>query len=100
MIVVMKKRATEAMIQSVASRIEQMGLKAHVIVGTERTVIAAIGENECFGHMPAFARIGQQSQPFGQKPARSLAVFLFPQGAQCLDGGIGKTGDVTAVHFA
>jgi 3-deoxy-7-phosphoheptulonate synthase len=44
MIVVMKKRATEAMIQSVASRIEQMGLKAHVIVGTERTVIAAIGE--------------------------------------------------------
>ena len=25
--------------------------------------IAAIGENECFGYMPAFARIGQQSQP-------------------------------------
>jgi len=44
MIVVMKKKATEEMIQSVASRIEQMGLKAHVIVGTERTVIAAIGE--------------------------------------------------------
>jgi 3-deoxy-7-phosphoheptulonate synthase len=44
MIVVMKKSATEEMIQSVASRIEQMGLKAHVIVGTERTVIAAIGE--------------------------------------------------------
>ena len=44
MIVVMKKKATEEMIQSVASRIEQMGLKAHVIKGTERTVIAAIGE--------------------------------------------------------
>jgi 3-deoxy-7-phosphoheptulonate synthase len=44
MIVVMKKSATEEMIQSVATRIESLGLKAHVIVGTERTVIAAIGE--------------------------------------------------------
>ncbi|MFP6702415.1 MAG: 3-deoxy-7-phosphoheptulonate synthase [Planctomycetaceae bacterium] len=44
MIVVMKKKATDEMIHSVASRIEQMGLKAHIIKGTERTVIAAIGE--------------------------------------------------------
>lgn len=44
MIVVMKSNATEETIQSVAQRIESMGLKAHVIVGTERTVIAAIGE--------------------------------------------------------
>ena len=44
MIVVMKKKATDEMIQSVAARIEQMGLKAHIIKGTERTVIAAIGE--------------------------------------------------------
>ncbi len=44
MIVVMKQKATDLMIQSVAERIESLGLKAHVIVGTERTVIAAIGE--------------------------------------------------------
>ena len=44
MIVVMKPGSTELMIQRVARRIEEMGLKAHVIVGTERTVIAAIGE--------------------------------------------------------
>ncbi|MDP7275825.1 MAG: 3-deoxy-7-phosphoheptulonate synthase [Planctomycetaceae bacterium] len=44
MIVVMKQQATDEMIHSVAARIESMGLKAHVIVGTERTVIAAIGE--------------------------------------------------------
>jgi len=44
MIVVMKLRATDEMVQLVAARIESMGLKAHVIVGTERTVIAAIGE--------------------------------------------------------
>jgi 3-deoxy-7-phosphoheptulonate synthase len=44
MIVVLKPNATEEMIQNMAQRVEALGLKAHVIVGTERTVIAAIGE--------------------------------------------------------
>ena len=44
MIVVMKRNATQEMIQRMAKRVESLGLKAHVIVGTERTVIAAIGE--------------------------------------------------------
>jgi 3-deoxy-7-phosphoheptulonate synthase len=44
MIVVMKKGATQTEISQMVRRIEGLGLKAHVIVGTERTVIAAIGE--------------------------------------------------------
>jgi 3-deoxy-7-phosphoheptulonate synthase len=44
MIVVMKRNANEDQIARMVQRIERMGLKAHVIVGTERTVIAAIGE--------------------------------------------------------
>jgi 3-deoxy-7-phosphoheptulonate synthase len=44
MIVVMKRNATPDMINRTAKRVESLGLKAHVIVGTERTVIAAIGE--------------------------------------------------------
>ncbi|MCA8999188.1 MAG: 3-deoxy-7-phosphoheptulonate synthase [Planctomycetaceae bacterium] len=44
MIVVMKKGATEESVQRMAQRVEEMGLKAHVIYGTERTVIAAVGE--------------------------------------------------------
>lgn len=44
MIVVMKPNATEEEVQHMAERVESMGLKAHVIVGTERTVIAAIGD--------------------------------------------------------
>ena len=44
MIVVMKRHCTEAQVQRMAARVEALGLKAHVIVGTERTVIAAIGE--------------------------------------------------------
>ncbi|MCA9089915.1 MAG: 3-deoxy-7-phosphoheptulonate synthase [Planctomycetaceae bacterium] len=45
MIVVMKHGATEAMIQKMVERVESLGLKAHVIVGTERTVIAAVGDD-------------------------------------------------------
>jgi 3-deoxy-7-phosphoheptulonate synthase len=43
MIVVMKRGASEEMVQRMARRVEELGLKAHIIVGTERTVIAAIG---------------------------------------------------------
>ena len=44
MIVVMKHGASQNEVDHMVSRVEEMGLKAHVIVGTERTVIAAIGE--------------------------------------------------------
>jgi 3-deoxy-7-phosphoheptulonate synthase len=44
MIVVMKKGASEAEIAHAIERVERLGLKAHPIYGTERTVIAAIGE--------------------------------------------------------
>ena len=45
MIVVMKKEATPADVEHMVHRIESLGLKAHVIVGTERTVIAAVGDD-------------------------------------------------------
>ena len=45
MIVVMKKEATQTDVQHMVKRIESLGLKAHVIVGTERTVIAAVGDD-------------------------------------------------------
>src|SRR5215470_18410199 len=44
MIVVMKPGATQQQLDHVIERIEQLGLRSHVIVGTERTVIAALGE--------------------------------------------------------
>jgi 3-deoxy-7-phosphoheptulonate synthase len=44
MIVVMKKGATPEQIQHMIQRVEGLGLKAHPIYGTERTVIAAVGE--------------------------------------------------------
>ena len=44
MIVVMQKGATAEQVQHIVQRVEGLGLKSHVIYGTERTVIAAIGE--------------------------------------------------------
>ncbi|MEA1950237.1 MAG: 3-deoxy-7-phosphoheptulonate synthase, partial [Planctomycetota bacterium] len=44
MIVVMKRGASQKEIEHMIERVEHLGLKAHPIYGTERTVIAAIGE--------------------------------------------------------
>ncbi len=44
MIVVMKHGAAPAQIERVIERIEQLGLRSHVIEGTELTVVAALGE--------------------------------------------------------
>ncbi|MGD0517468.1 MAG: 3-deoxy-7-phosphoheptulonate synthase [Thermoguttaceae bacterium] len=44
MIVVMKKGATKEQIEHMILQVEKLGLKAHPIYGTERTVIAAVGE--------------------------------------------------------
>jgi 3-deoxy-7-phosphoheptulonate synthase len=44
MIVVMKAGASQQQIDHIIERIEQLGLRSHVIVGTERTVVAALGE--------------------------------------------------------
>jgi len=45
MIVVMEITASEDQIQHVSTRIHELGLKSHIIRGTERTVIAAIGDD-------------------------------------------------------
>src|SRR5713101_5366595 len=44
MIVVMRPGSSQHQIDHVIERIEQLGLRSHIIVGTDRTVIAALGE--------------------------------------------------------
>ena len=45
MIVVMKAGSTQQQVEHVVQRVREMGLKDHVIVGTERTVVASIGND-------------------------------------------------------
>ncbi len=49
MIIVMKRTATEQDIKSMIQHVESLGLKPNVLRGTERTVIAAIGEERVAG---------------------------------------------------
>jgi 3-deoxy-7-phosphoheptulonate synthase len=44
MIVVMKKDALPGDIEHLVQKIEKLGLKSHTIVGTERTVVAVVGD--------------------------------------------------------
>src|SRR3954467_1868390 len=44
MLVVMKQGASQIQIDHVIEQIEQLGLRSHVIEGTELTVVAALGE--------------------------------------------------------
>ena len=46
MIVVLKKTAAAADVSAVADRVAAMGMTAHVINGTERTVVAAVGSED------------------------------------------------------
>ena len=45
MVVVMKAGASQAQVDHVVQLVREMGLKEHVIVGTERTVVAVIGND-------------------------------------------------------
>src|SRR3954468_14849973 len=45
MVVVMKLGSTQMQVDHVVKLVREMGLKDHVIVGTERTVIAIIGDD-------------------------------------------------------
>src|SRR3954453_4873289 len=45
MIVVMKPGSTSKQVEPVVNLVREMGLKDHVIVGTERTVVAVIGDD-------------------------------------------------------
>src|SRR4051812_44301191 len=45
MVVVMKPASTQQQVEHVVKLVRDMGLKDHVIVGTERTVVAVIGDD-------------------------------------------------------
>lgn len=49
MIVVMKRSATQEQIDDVIAHVEALGMKPNVIQGTERTVVAAVGEERIEG---------------------------------------------------
>ncbi|MDH3719711.1 MAG: 3-deoxy-7-phosphoheptulonate synthase [Planctomycetota bacterium] len=69
MIVVMKSGVTQQQIDHMIAQVESLGMKAHVIVGTERTVIAAVGSKrdgtkESLESGPGVAEVVPISAPY------------------------------------
>ena len=76
MIVVMKSGSTQGQIDHVINLVREMGLKEHVIVGTERTVIAAIGNDRLKdkSKLETVEGVDKVRQP--RQPAGPLALNL------------------------
>ncbi len=95
MIVVMEPNATEGQIAHIAERVQQLGLRAHIIRGTERTVVAAIGdkrggERESLASSPGVADVVPILAPYKvasrevkPDPTR-IDVLNFHAGAGCI----------------
>ena len=92
MIVVMEPNATDAQVEATVQRVESMGLKANVIVGTERTVVAAIGDKrehfkESIESSPGVSAVVPIAAPYKmasrevQQHASQIRVLDFVAGA-------------------
>ncbi len=62
MIVVMENSCTPEQVETIAKRVAELGMKSHIIRGTERTVIAAVGDErlikvESFERYPGVSEV-------------------------------------------
>ncbi|MEL6104655.1 MAG: 3-deoxy-7-phosphoheptulonate synthase [Planctomycetota bacterium] len=98
MIVVMEPGATDEQVQTVVNKVDSMGLKSSVIVGTERTVVAAIGEKrgtfkESIESCPGVARVTPISAPY-KMASREVRAEPSLIKVQNFEAGAGKVGFV------
>ena len=105
MIVVMEKSSSDQQIEHIANRISELGLKSHVIRGTERTVIAAVGDDrkikiESFESYPGVAEVLPILAPYKmasrevRADASQIKVLNFRAG----NGAVGVMGGPCSVE--
>src|SRR5207249_9974045 len=99
MIIVMSHSATKAEIDAVVERIEEIGLKAELSRGEERTVLGVIGGN-AYAYRDAFSHLGgiQEIIPI-TKPFK-LSSRAFRPHDTVVDAGVLKIGDDEVVIMA
>lgn len=61
MIIVLKPEATERQIDHVIDRLRELGLKAHISKGEERTIIGVIGDDRILQNQPLTVFPGVES---------------------------------------
>jgi 3-deoxy-7-phosphoheptulonate synthase len=105
MIVVMEPNATDEKIDGVAQRVTELGLKAHVIRGTERTVIAAVGDErkikiESFERFPGVSEVLPILAPYkmASKELRKEPTQVVVRGFRAGAGNVGVMGGPCSVE--
>jgi 3-deoxy-7-phosphoheptulonate synthase len=105
MIVVMEPNAADEKIDNVARRVSELGLKAHVIRGTERTVIAAVGDErkikvESFERFPGVSEVLPILAPYkmASKELRKEPSQVVVRGFRAGAGNVGVMGGPCSVE--
>jgi len=94
MIVVMRPEATKEQVEHLCSLIREMGLKDHVIHGTDLTVVAVIGDDRKkdgskLENVPGVNRVMKVLEPYkmASRTARAGKRSLVKVGETCVFGG-------------
>lgn len=105
MIVVMEKSSSDQQIEHIANRISELGLKSHIIRGTERTVIAAVGDDrkikiESFESYPGVAEVLPILAPYkmASREVRTDASQIKVLNFQAGNGAVGVMGGPCSVE--
>ena len=89
MIVVMKAHATEAELQNVVKRVEELGFRPHVIRGVERSVVACVGDERGKPQLQQLESIaGVESVMPVLKPFKLSSRELRPEGSRVSVRGV------------
>jgi 3-deoxy-7-phosphoheptulonate synthase len=101
----MEPNATDEKIDGVAQRVTELGLKAHVIRGTERTVIAAVGDErkikiESFERFPGVSEVLPILAPYkmASKELRKEPTQVVVRGFRAGAGNVGVMGGPCSVE--
>ena len=102
MIVIMQVGATTKQISAVIQRIEEMGLKAHISEGSERTIIGVVGDDRIVADRDSLSLlegVGLTEDPSLSKLVPFLRnVTTLAGGAHSLGGGVERVRVVTSLR--
>jgi 3-deoxy-7-phosphoheptulonate synthase len=88
MIIVLKPGSSDSDLQHVLQRIEQLGFKAHLSRGVQRTIIGVIGDEEKLRAEPLTALPGVEQVVPILKPFKLASREFHPEGSSVNVGGV------------
>ncbi|GAB4317874.1 MAG: 3-deoxy-7-phosphoheptulonate synthase [Candidatus Sumerlaeia bacterium] len=88
MIIVLRKDATQADLDHIIEKIQQVGLKPHISKGVEKTLVGAIGEDDKIAQLPIEAFPGVESVMRLTRPYKLASREFQPEDTMIEVGGV------------